>query len=122
PPPPHASQRAHSDFSLSATRATGQSDRLSRAASTQCPHNQACKPREIQYRRPPRKCSLRTMLRLEPCSSSVSSTLRPPPQVLAVQLQQIEGAMHSRGFAVVSSDQVKNGKPAFVANFAVDQA
>ena len=68
------------------------------------------------------------MLECEPRSNFASnafrSSIRLRPQVLAVQLEQIERTMHGAGERAMATDQFKHGKPVFVANdgFTVDQA
>ena len=62
------------------------------------------------------------MLRCEPLSNLASARL--PPQIPAVELEQVERAKHGGCFAAVTADQVKDGKAVLVANdrLAVDQA
>ena len=62
------------------------------------------------------------MLRCEPLSNLASARL--PPQIPAVELEQVERAKHGGYFAAMTADQFKNGKPVFVADdrLAIDYA
>src|SRR5215831_16939685 len=70
------------------------------------------------------KCSLRTMLRCEPLSTLASAVFRISIGILAVELEQIECAMHGAGDGPVTAYQFKNRQAILVANdsLAVDQA
>jgi hypothetical protein len=58
------------------------------------------------------------------CQQAFSLLNRASPQIPSVEFQQVEGAKDRGRFAAMTSDQLKDGKPVFVANdrFAVDQA
>jgi hypothetical protein len=49
---------------------------------------------------------------------------RASPQIPSVEFQQVEGAKDRGRFAVMTANQLKDGKPVFVADdpFAVDHA
>jgi len=49
---------------------------------------------------------------------------RPPAQILAVELEQVKGAMYGCRDCAVAADQIKDSEPVVIANnrFAVDQA
>jgi hypothetical protein len=58
------------------------------------------------------------------CEPPLARLDRLAPQIVAVELKQIERAMHGTADCAVAADQIKNGKPVLIANdsFAVDGA